>query len=144
MGDVSGIQSVTSSAAVVAEDAQPIVTELKDAIYEAVLKEQFPEVIRACSTLTECYGRREANKAALFVLLAQSVKAREQLLTMWRETLPDNSEVSCALRRINGEAFSSFKAVAMAHEQTAKAADIAFLSSSTVAYKRLVYYYRFS
>ena len=136
LGDVSGIQSVASLAAVVAEEAQPIVSELKDILYEAVLKEQFPEVIHACSTLIECYGRREANKAALFVLLAQSIKSREQLLSLWRETLPYNSEVSAALRRISGEAFSSFKSAAMAHEQTTKAADVAFLNNSTVAYKR--------
>lgn len=135
--DISAVTSVISIVRIVAEEAQPLVTLLKEHLYGSLANGYYNEVMDACSTLIECYGRREANKTALYIMLAQSVKARQHLMSIWRDTVPDNSEVSCALRRLNDEGLTSYKAPTMAHTQKAKLTDTAFLANSTVAYKRL-------
>jgi hypothetical protein len=133
VGEVSCMESVASM--VVAGDV-PLVPPLLHAIVGAINTGAYQEAMQGCSALVECYGRREASRAALCVLLSQSLKARANLWSIWRAALPCNSDISCAIRRLEGEASTTCKAPDMAHPQTSSLTDEAFLASSSVAYQR--------
>lgn len=135
--DDVGVDSALSPPSIVAADDNSLVATLQAHLFECIAGGMHTEAIRGCNTLIECYGRRESSRAALFVLLAQSLRARDWLQSIWRAALPDNSEVSTALRRLNGDVVTSFRSVSMPHIQSVERADGAFLSNSSVPYRRL-------
>ena len=110
--------------------------ELKHCIIKAIDNSNYTEVLQSNSILIDVYGRREANKTALYILLSQSIKAREYLYNIWLESLPCNSEISCALRRLNNSNDIYYNSSTVGHIQKTALTDEAFLKNSTIAYNR--------
>lgn len=115
------------------ESQEPQVSDLKNALHNALVAKQYEEALYGCTVLVECFGRREPNQAAMLILLSQSIKARECLNNIWIESLPANCEISCVLRRLIGNGDEA----TLAHTQKTSAVDETFLRQSTVAYDRL-------
>jgi hypothetical protein len=109
-----------------------VLQDLSAALVSAIRDRNFSAMGVAPLSLVDCYGKQDAARAANWLILSQSVSARQWLWDAWTDALPGNSDVRSAAVKITSNAESKLFAV----PQTIDYVNHSFLMETSVAYRR--------
>jgi hypothetical protein len=113
-------------------EVSSVLQDLSTALVSALRDRNFSAVGAAPLSLVDCYGKQDAARAANWLILSQSVSARQWLWDAWTDALPGNSDVRSAAVKIAASAESRPFAV----PQTIDSVNHSFLMETSAAYRR--------
>lgn len=115
-------------------EVSSVMQDLSGALISALRDRNFAAIGSAPLSLVECYGKKDAAEAANWLIVSQSMSARQWLWDAWLEALPGNSDVRSAAFSIAANAESRPFAV----PQKSDAVNHSFLMETSAAYRRYV------
>eukprot|EP00606_Chrysophyceae_sp_TOSAG23-5_P000442 GSChrysophyteH2.ASY1.ANO1.1084.1 assembled CDS len=120
----------------IAEDAQEVRAKLIEQVPDALRNRRFNAVLLSAATLADSFGclGEGPRESVCWIMMMQSIIAREWLLHNWTDSLNPKSEIAASLRRLDELESANFPS------KDAKPqiyAELAFLQDASPAWRRL-------